>query len=95
MFANCNLLIDIDLSNFNSDNITNMNGMFAGCSSLTKINLSNFNTNKVIDMSNILYGTYILKRENVISTDNKILKEFDVSHRQAHGSSTARVSSFD
>ena len=72
-----------------------MNGMFAGCSSLTKINLSNFNTNKVIDMSNILYGTYILKRENVISTDNKILKEFDASHRQAHGSSTATIISLD
>ena len=82
MFANCNLLIDIDLSNFNSDNVTNINGMFFGCSSLTQINLSNFNTNKVIDMHNMFNGTYNLQRKNVITTDNKILKEFDDSHPQ-------------
>jgi len=45
------LLTNIDLSNFNTNNIINMCSMFGYCSSLKSINLSNFNTNNVTDMS--------------------------------------------
>ena len=37
IFGDCESITNINLSNFNSDNLTNMNGMFFGCSSLTKI----------------------------------------------------------
>ena len=47
MFGDCKLLTNINLSNFNTNNVTNMNSMFYGCSSLKDINLSNFNTNNV------------------------------------------------
>ena len=40
----------IDLSNFNTNNVTHMNYMFNNCPSLKSIVLSNFNTNSVIDM---------------------------------------------
>ena len=50
MFYKCELLNNIDLSNFNTNNVTNMRSMFCGCSSLNSINLSNFNTNNVTDM---------------------------------------------
>ena len=40
MFSDCSSLTNIDLSNFNTNNVTNMGGMFCGCSSLTNINLS-------------------------------------------------------
>ena len=53
MFYDCNSLVDIDLSNFNSQNITKMDSMFFGCTSLININLSNFNTQNVIDMSGL------------------------------------------
>jgi len=51
IFSECSKLAYIDLSNFNTKNVTYMRRMFSGCYSLTNINLSNFNTNKVIDMS--------------------------------------------
>ena len=41
-------LKNIDLSNFNTKNVTNMNNMFNQCNGLEKINLSNFNTAKLL-----------------------------------------------
>ena len=34
LFFGCNSLTNIDLSNFNTQNVTDMSGMFHGCSSL-------------------------------------------------------------
>ena len=51
MFFECSSLINIDLSNFSTQNVTNMYSMFNGCSSLINIDLSNFNTQNVTNMS--------------------------------------------
>jgi surface protein len=51
MFFECSFLTNIDLSNFDSENVTNISEMFLGCSSLINIDLSNFNTEKVTNMS--------------------------------------------
>ena len=53
MFGNCSSLTSLNLSNFNTNNVTNMYGMFYDCSSLTSLNLSNFNTNNVTDMKSM------------------------------------------
>ena len=50
-----------------------MYGMFSGCSSLTNINLSNFNTNNDTDIQNMFKGCSKLRKENVITKDEKIL----------------------
>ena len=42
--------ISLDLSNFNTQNVTNMVGMFYSCESLKSLDLSNFNTQNVTDM---------------------------------------------
>ena len=39
MFCECSSLTNINLSNFNTNNVTDMNGMFGECSSLTKNNI--------------------------------------------------------
>ena len=54
-----------------------MNGMFAFCKSLTNLNLSNFNTQNVTNMSYMFVNCESLKNYNIITKDNKILKEFD------------------
>ena len=51
LFNGCENLINIDLSNFNTNNVTNMSYMFSECSSLNSLNLSNFNTYNVTNMS--------------------------------------------
>ena len=55
MFYECSSLTNIDLSNFNTQNVTNMGDMFNGCSSLTNIDLSNFNTQNVTNMCRMFY----------------------------------------
>ena len=62
MFCRCNSLTNINLSNFNTENVINMSSMFYGCNSLTNINLSNFNTLNVNDMSLMFCGCYSLKK---------------------------------
>ena len=39
MFNNCSSLTKIDLSNFNTQNVTDMRWMFSDCSSLRKENI--------------------------------------------------------
>ena len=47
MFYECDDIIEIDLSHFDTSNVENMNYMFSGCTSLTSLNLTNFNTSSV------------------------------------------------
>ena len=42
--------MELNLNNFNTGNVTDMDNMFLGCKALTELDLSNFNTNKVINM---------------------------------------------
>ena len=54
-----------------------MDGMFYHCESLTNLNLSNFNTQNVSNMESMFEKCNSLKKENIITKDDKILKEFD------------------
>ena len=65
MFDGCSSLTNINLSNFNTQNVKDMSCMFYGCSSLTNINLSNFNTNNVKDMSHMFSGCSSLTNINL------------------------------
>ena len=56
MFGGCSSLKSIDLSSFNTNNVTNMICMFCGCSSLKSIDLSSFNTNNVYSMESMFSG---------------------------------------
>ena len=47
MFSGCSSLTSLDLSNFDTSQVTSMAGMFSECSSLTILDLSSFDTSKV------------------------------------------------
>ena len=47
MFNDCNALLSIDLSEFNTSNVTDMKRMFGGCRSITALDVSTFDTSKV------------------------------------------------
>ena len=47
---------EIDVSEFNTSNVTNMYQMFYNCSSLTSLDLSSFNTSNVKSMNSMFYG---------------------------------------
>ena len=47
MFCQCRILTEINLCNFNTDNLINTSFMFYGCSSLKKLVFIKFNKDKV------------------------------------------------
>ena len=55
MFDSCTGLTSINLSNFDTSNVTNMIYMFYSCSGLTSLNLSNFKTGNVTNMNRMFY----------------------------------------
>ena len=50
MFSDCANILSIDLSSFDSSNVTRLDHMFYECYLLTSINFKYFDTNKVTDM---------------------------------------------
>lgn len=60
MFYYCSSLTSLDLSSFNTENVTNMGSMFCYCS-LTSLNLSSFNTANVTNMGSMFYYCRELK----------------------------------
>ena len=56
MFSRCSSLKELNLNNFNTNNVTDMSYMFRGCSSLKELNLNNFNTNNITKMECMFDG---------------------------------------
>lgn len=56
MFYGCSNLTSLNLTNFNTKNVKNMNGMFGDCTHLTSLDITNFNTAKVTNMGNMFLG---------------------------------------
>ena len=73
MFLECSSLTNLNLSNFKTQNVINMNGMFSDCSSLTNINLSNFNTQNVTDMIGMFNNCSSLTNINLSNFDTQNL----------------------
>ena len=60
-------ILEIDLSNFDTSEVTNMGLMFYGMSNLTTLNVSHFDTSKVTDMSLMFHGMRDLSALNLSS----------------------------
>jgi len=56
LFYGCKSLSNINLSNINTENVTNMKNMFGECKSLKHIDLLKLNTQNVINMSDMFSG---------------------------------------
>ena len=53
MFCACSSLIEVDVSNWKTDNVTTMDGMFCGCRNIKTLDVSNWNTENVMDMASM------------------------------------------
>ena len=88
-------ILEIDLSNFDTSEVTNMSNMFYGMSNLTTLNLSNFDTSKVTDMSLMFYDMRNLTSLNLSNFDTSKVTDM---HNMFYGMSnltTLNVSNFD
>ncbi|MQN28395.1 BspA family leucine-rich repeat surface protein, partial [Prevotella copri] len=52
----CSKLTSLDVTKFNTANVTNMSRMFSGCTNLTSLDGTKFNTANVSDMSDMFSG---------------------------------------
>ena len=62
-------LATLNLSNFDTSQVTNMSYMFAGVSNLATLNLSNFDTSKVTNMGYMFAGMRNLTTLNLSNFD--------------------------
>ena len=88
-------ILEIDLSNFDTSEVTNMGGMFYGMSNLTTLNVSHFDTSKVTDMSLMFHGMRDLSALNLSSFNTSQVTDM---HNMFYGMSnltTLNVSHFD
>ena len=56
MFRGCSSLASLDVSGWDTANVTDMWGMFSGCSSLASLDVSRWDTAKVTDMRAMFSG---------------------------------------
>lgn len=71
MFNGCSSLISLDVTNFNTANVTDMRYMFCGCSKLTSLDVTKFNTEKVTDMSYMFYNCKALTSLDVTNFNSE------------------------
>ena len=65
MFAKCNKLTTLDVSNWDTHNVTDMAGMFEDCNLLTSLDVSNFDTSNVTNMTQMINECYDLTVLNI------------------------------
>ena len=73
MFKDCTQIYSIDLSNFNSTNITKMNSMFSGCTHLESINFENFDTSSVTNFNSMFANCKSLVSLNIDNFDTSLV----------------------
>jgi surface protein len=72
MFRDSTALTTLDLTNFNTSNVTNMSSMFNNCEALTTLDVSDFDTSNVTNMSYMF--------QNCESLTNLDLSNFNTSN---------------
>ena len=75
MFWKCSALNELDLSNFNTDNVLNMGRMFYQCASLKELNISNFNILNPVTIYGMFLGCSKELKKKIRNQFQNIRKE--------------------
>ena len=95
MFHGLTNLVSLDLSGFDTSNVTNMHWMFNGCNSLTELDLSNFNTSKVTRMEYMFDAMYNLNSLDISSFDTSKVENFQGMFSNCKSLTSLDLSSFN
>ena len=79
MFYHCQQITEINLSHFDTSEVTSMLDMFSGCTELTSVNLANLNASKLTETQDIFADCPALKYINFNKAILKDSNEFDNS----------------
>ena len=88
-------ILSLDLSSFDTSQVTDMRDMFSGMVNLTSLNLSNFNTSKVTRMSGMFFETYNLTTLDLSSFDTSQVTDMRAMFCDMPNLTTLDLSSFD
>ena len=64
LFSQCSRLTSLDLSNFNTSNVTNTSGMFESCSALTTIYVGIGWSTTAVTVSNTMFSGYFTAKDS-------------------------------
>ena len=95
MFGYCSSLTSLDLSNFDTDNVTNMSWMFSRCFALTSLNLSSFNTANVMSMSWMFFGCSRLTSLNLSNFNTAKVQDMSYMFRGCSNLTSLNLLSFN
>ena len=95
MFLNLSNIVEIDLSKFDSSQVTSTFSMFQGCYSLESINLTNFNTSKVVYMNYMFAHCIKLKSLDVSSFNTSEVTHMNFLFGNCTSLSSIDVTNFD
>ena len=95
MFLGCKNIIRIDLSRFNSKNVTNISAMFRDCTNLINVNLSNFDTKNVTNMNSLFNNCNSLTNINLSKFDTKNVTDMRCMFKDCNNLTNINLSHFD
>lgn len=94
MFFNSGV-ISLDLSGFNTSNVTSMNNMFAWCINLRQLDVSNFDTRNVFDMTCMFDTCRDLKTINLSSFDTSNVELAEAMFADCKSLTDLNISNFN
>lgn len=95
MFSKCNSFTSLDISNFNTSEVTNMGHMFEGCINLTSLDLSHLNTAKVVYMPAMFQLCWNLLSVNLSGWDTRNVGSMDHMFEKCKSLKILDLSGFD
>ena len=94
MFYKCNLT-SLDLSSFDTSQVTDMSYMFCWCIYLTSLNLSSFDTSQVTNMNSMFYDCSSLTSLDLSNFDTSQVTDMGSMFCRCSKLASLNVSSFD
>ncbi len=94
-FEGCDGLVKVDLSNVNTENVTQMDNMFSNCESLTSLDLSSFDTGNVMQMQYMFCFCKSLTSLDLSSFDTGYVTQMDNMFYGCESLPSLDLSSFD
>ena len=88
-------ILELDLSNFDTSQVTYMQSMFFGMSNLTSLNLSNFDTSNVTSMAAMFNGMSNLTSLNLSNFDTSNVTKMSFMFSEMSSLTTLNLSNFD
>lgn len=95
MFYNCSALTSLDLSGFDTSNVTNVSQMFSGCTALASLDLSGFDTSSLTDISSMFFGCTALTSLDLSSFNTSNVTDMGGMFKDCQSLTSLDLSGFD